>query len=197
MSKSRLIGGIICLAAAALLAVLNVVLPADEFVFTVGDTNAPIVLVIILAIVGLVLLLTARERRVEGDTTTSQGAQAESGQANEKVALNKRLETIGWGLFLIMLGGFSFVPNEVVAKGVWSIGVGVIMLGLNVARYFYGIKMSGFTTFLGVVSLIGGVLQLLGVHALEGAVLLIILGAYLLVKPWFDKRQLFGKVEKS
>jgi len=197
MSKSRLIGGSICLAAAVLLAVLNVVLPAGKFVFMVGDTNAPIVPVIVLAIVGLALLLTARESRVGGDTTTSQEAQAESGQANEKVALNKRLEAIGWGLFLIMLGGFSFVPSEVVAKGVWSIGVGVIMLGLNVARYFYGIKMSGFTTFLGVVSLIGGVLQLLGMHTLEGAILLIILGAYLLVKPWFDKRQLFGKAEKS
>jgi hypothetical protein len=197
MSKSRLIGGIICLAAAVLLAVLSVVLPADEFVFTVGDTNAPIVPVIVLAIVGVVLLISARQSRVEDDTTTSQGTQAESGQANEKVVLNKRLETIGWGLFLIMLGGFSFVPSEVVAKGVWSIGVGVIMLGLNVARYFCGIKMSGFTTFLGVVSLVGGVLQLLGVHTLEGAILLIILGAYLLVKPWFDKRQLFGKVEKS
>ena len=197
MNKSRLIGGIICLAAAVLLAVLSVVLPADEFVFTVGDTNAPFVPVIVLAIVGVVLLVTARQSRVEGDTTTSQETQAESGQANEKVALNKRLETIGWGLFLIMLGGFSFVPSDVVAKGVWSIGVGVIMLGLNVARYYYGIKMSGFTTFLGVVSLIGGVLQLLGMHTLEGAILLIILGAYLLVKPWFDKRQLFGKVEKS
>jgi len=197
MSKSRLIGGSICLAAAVLLAVLNVVLPAGKFVFMVGDTNAPIVPVIVLAIVGLALLLTARESRAGSDTTTSQEAQAESGQANEKVALNKRLEAIGWGLFLIMLGGFSFVPSEVVAKGVWSIGVGVIMLGLNVARYFYGIKMSGFTTFLGVVSLIGGVLQLLGMHTLEGAILLIILGAYLLVKPWFDKRQLFGKAEKS
>jgi hypothetical protein len=197
MSKSRLIGGIICLAAAILLAVLNVVLPADQLVFMVGDANAPIVPVIILAIVGLALLLTARESRVGGDTTTSQEAQAESGQVNQKVALNKRLETIGWGLFLVMLGGFSFVPSEVVAKGVWSIGVGVIMLGLNVARYFYGIKMSGFTTFLGVVSLIGGVLQLSGMHTLEGAILLIILGAYLLVKPWFDKRQLFGKAEKS
>jgi hypothetical protein len=26
-----------------------------------------------------------------------------------KVALNKHLETIGWGLFLIMLGGFLLV----------------------------------------------------------------------------------------
>ncbi len=115
----------------------------------------------------------------------------------EKVALNKRLETMGWGCFLIMLGGFALVPDTVVAKGFWSIGVGVIMLGLNVARYFYEIKLSGFTIFLGVISLVGGVLQLFGMRELDGAILLIILGMYLLVKPWFDKRQVFGKAEAS
>jgi hypothetical protein len=116
-------------------------------------------------------------------------------QANEKATLNKRLEGIGWGCFLIMLGGFALVPHETVAKGAWSIGVGVIMLGLNAARYFYKIKMSGFTTFLGILSLLGGIAELLGITSLEGAFLLIILGAYLILKPWFDKRQLFGKAE--
>jgi len=32
---------------------------------------------------------------------------------------------------------------------------------------------------------------------LEGAILLIILGAYIIIKPWFDKRQLFGKAEQG
>ncbi len=118
-------------------------------------------------------------------------------QNSEKAALNKRLESIGWGLFLIMLGGFALVPEETIPKGLWSIGVGVIMLGLNVTRYVYKIRMSGFTTFLGILAIIGGVLELLGVKALEGALFLIILGLYLLVKPWFDKRQLFGKAEES
>jgi len=118
-------------------------------------------------------------------------------EVTEKKMLNKRLESIGWGCFLIMLGGFALVPEAVVPKGLWSIGVGVIMLGLNVARYFSQIKMSGFTTFLGVIALISGVMQLLGMHSFEGAILLIILGAYLLIKPWFDKRQLFGKAEES
>mgnify|MGYP001817680070 CR=1 FL=1 len=31
----------------------------------------------------------------------------------------------------------------------------------------------------------------------KGAILLIVLGAYLLVKPWFDERQLFGKAEEG
>ena len=115
----------------------------------------------------------------------------------EKAALNKRLEMIGWGLFLIMLGGSALVPNETINDGWWSIGVGLIMFGLNLARYHYQIKMSGFTTFLGIIAIISGVLQLLGLNDLGGAIFLIILGSYLLVKPWFDRRQLFGKAEDS
>jgi hypothetical protein len=62
MNRGRLVGGIICLALAVLLAVLNLTLPAGKVVFMVGDTNAPILPVIVLAIVGLALLITARER---------------------------------------------------------------------------------------------------------------------------------------
>jgi hypothetical protein len=96
-----------------------------------------------------------------------------------------------------MLGGFALVPDNTIPKGVWSIGIGVIMLGLNVARYFYKIKMSGFTTVLGIISLIGGIAELVGLTSLDGALLLIILGAYLILKPWFDKRKVFGKAEEA
>lgn len=120
-----------------------------------------------------------------------------STQNPEKAALNKRLEMIGWALFLIMIGGLALVPKEIVPKGVWSIGVGCIMLGLNVARYLSKIKMSGFTTLLGIVAVLGGIAELVGLTRLGDALLLILLGAYLIVKPWFDRRQLFGKAEES
>jgi hypothetical protein len=96
-----------------------------------------------------------------------------------------------------MLGGFMFVPEQIIEGGWWSIGVGLIMLGLNAARYFNGLRMSGFTTFLGIISVISGVLELIGLYDLDGAVFLIILGAYLIVKPWFEKRKLFGKAEAA
>jgi hypothetical protein len=115
----------------------------------------------------------------------------------EKAALNKRLETAGWGFFLILLGGFMFIPETTISKGYWSIAFGLIFLGLNAARYFNGIRMSGFTTFLGILSLIGGIIQLLGWKSMDGAFFLIILGAFLVIKPWFDRRQLFGKAEIS
>jgi hypothetical protein len=194
MDKGQLVGGIICLLVAAFLGVLNVTLPADKLMFMVGEENMTWVPPVILGIVGLGLLITAIGGRRR---TREEAARPEIVLDPDKAALNKRLETIGWGCFLIMLGGFFLVPQTVVARGFWSIGVGVIMLGLNAARYFTHIRMSGFTTFLGVISLIGGILQLLGLEAIEGAFLLIILGAFLLLRPWFEKRQLFGKAEEA
>ena len=149
----------------------------------------PYVPAIVLGVIGIVVVAGAGEKAEE--------PQKEIVIDEEKAALNKRIETIAWGLFLIMLGGFSFVPHKTVPKGAWSIGVGLIMLGLNLVRYLNGIKMSGFTTFLGVVSVISGVLQLLGMHDLEGALMLIILGAYLIVKPSIEKKGLFGKAEEE
>ena len=109
----------------------------------------------------------------------------------EKAALNKRLETIFWGLFLIMLGGWALIPSETVPKGAWSVAVGFLLLGLNAVRYFSKIRMSGFTTVLGILAILGGIGDMLGWADLNGALLLIILGAYLILKPWFEERKIF------
>lgn len=191
MNKGRMVGGIICLAIAGLLGVLYFTLPEENMMFMLGDENLPWVPAVVLAIVGIVLVATAY-RVSETAQETPVIVIDES-----KSALNKRLEAIGWGFFLVMLGGFMLVPHELVNKGYWSIGVGLIMLGLNATRYFNKIRMSGFTTFLGIVSLISGVAQILGYQEIGGALFLIILGAYLILKPWFDKRQLFGKAEQA
>jgi hypothetical protein len=193
VNKSQLIWGIVCLVIAAGLTVVNLTLPADKLAFQISGQNMPWVPPVVLGIIGIILLATVGQKE-EPETSP---AQVKPGQDPEKTALNKRLESIAWGLFLIMLGGFALVPNNLIPRGVWSIGVGLIMLGLNAARYFNNIKMSGFTSVLGVLSVIGGVAELLGFTSLEGAFLLIILGAYLILKPWFEKRKLFGKAEEA
>jgi hypothetical protein len=193
MNKSNLIWGIICLVIAAGLTVANLTLPPENLMFQIGNVNMPWVPPVVLAIVGVILLATA----TRGPQTDAAQGTGEPVVDPEKAALNKRLETMAWGAFLILLGGFMFVPEEIIRGGWWSVGVGVIMLGLNAARYFNGLRMSGFTTFLGVLSVIGGALEVIGLYELDGAILLIVLGAYLLVKPYFDKRQLFGKAEEA
>jgi len=193
MNKAQLIWGIICLIAAAGLAVLNLTLPPESLMFQIGDRNMPWVPPVVLAGVGIVLLATAGKKEEQKVAVE----QVKPGQDPEKIALNKRFESVAWGLLLIMLGGFALVPDNTIPKGVWSIGIGVIMLGLNIARYLYKIKMSGFTTILGILSLIGGIAELVGLTSLDGALLLIILGAYLILKPWFDKQKIFGKAEEA
>ena len=191
MKKSNLIWGIICLVIAGGLTVANLRLPEDSLMFMFGDVNMPWVPPVVLGIIGIILLATVNQPEEKKE------AQAEVTVDPDKAALNKRLETMAWGLFLVMLGGFMFVPQEIIRGGWWSIGVGLIFLGLNAARYFNGLRMSGFTAFLGILSIIGGIFDLVGMESVNGAVLLIVLGGYLILKPYFDKRQLFGKAEQS
>lgn len=78
---------------------------------------------------------------------------------DDKRALNRRYETIAWGAFFIVWGLtslFRFVP-----EGVGAIGIGLILLGLNAARYFTGIPTSGFTLFLGTIALVVGLAEML------------------------------------
>ena len=61
----------------------------------------------------------------------------------QKKSLDKRLDALGWGLFLIMIGCLWLIPEESVPEGTWLIGAGVIILVLIGIRYLYGIKISG------------------------------------------------------
>lgn len=174
---------------------LNLTLPPESLTFMIGNTNLPWILPVVFSCLGICIVLMAtvgKSRQATAATRLSEVV-----QDPEKVALNKRLEAVAWGMFLIMLAGFSFVPQAQVPKGLWSIGIGVIMLGLNAARYSYKIRMSGFTTFLGIISLLFGIAEWIGMTSLQGALLLLVLGALVIFKPLFDKRQLFGKAEQS
>lgn len=197
MKKLNLILGVLSLVAALGLVYANLTLPPESILFDIGYGNMPWAPPILFGIVGIILLATAGIGRPIDATPETPSVI----QDPEKAAMNKRLENMAWGFFLVMWGGSMFwsaiVPNNPVRDGLWSIGVGLILLGLNGARYFNQIKMSGFTTVLGIISLVGGVVQLFGVTGMEGAFLLIILGAYLILKPWFEKQKLFGKAEEN
>lgn len=96
-----------------------------------------------------------------------------------KRELNGRLETMGWGLFLIMLGGFALVKG--VPEGTWLIGAGVIMLGLNAIRALLGIRVSWFTLVLGTIALFSGISQVYGVDVPVGPLLIILIGLAIIV----------------
>jgi hypothetical protein len=95
-------------------------------------------------------------------------------------------EAIAWGAFFILWGiteMFNFLPD-----GTGAIGIGLILIGLNVARSWKGLPTSSFTTTLGILALLLGGLQLaspllhLSFELPVFAILLLALGSIVLVR---------------
>ncbi len=77
-----------------------------------------------------------------------------------KVSLNKSYEAIAWGALLIWWGITVLIPS--LPDGTGLIGVGLILLGVNGARYFNGIAISWFSAAIGILALVWGGLELAG-----------------------------------
>ena len=119
---------------------------------------------------------------------TVQSDRAINREDREKEESGQRLDTIGWGLFLLMLGGLWLIPEEWgVPEGSWLIGTGVIILGLILARYLYSLPVSGFWLFLGALALGSGLAAVLGLNVPVFPILIIIVGGSILLKPLIDR----------
>jgi hypothetical protein len=103
-----------------------------------------------------------------------------AGQQAGRPSLDRRLEGIGWALFLIMIGGIGLI--QTVPQSTWLVVTGLIMLGLNLARYLNGIRVSCFTVLLGILALLFGIGGMTGVDLPFFPILLILIGADIVVK---------------
>lgn len=72
--------------------------------------------------------------------------------------LNHRFEAFAWGAFFIWWGVTELFQS--LPEGLGAVGIGLILIGLNLARSLNGIPTSGFTTMLGVLALVLGGLEL-------------------------------------
>ena len=103
-------------------------------------------------------------------------------------SLSRRLDDLGWGLFLLMTGAMWLLPDAWLAPGVWAVGTGLLLLVLNAVRYVKGVGVHPLTVVLGVVALAGGLADIEGLHLPLIAFFLLVAGATLLVKPFFHDR---------
>jgi hypothetical protein len=108
-------------------------------------------------------------------------------QDAKKRALDKRLDSIGWGLFLIMIGGLWLAPEGLVPEDSWLIGTGAIILVMMGIRYLYGIKISGFWLVLGIVALAFGISDVFGLNIPVFPILIIIIGASVVLTPFLKE----------
>jgi hypothetical protein len=68
------------------------------------------------------------------------------------------LEAIAWGALFIFWGLTGLFPA--LPKGTGAIGIGLILIGLNAARYWTGQPTSSFTITIGIFALLLGGLEL-------------------------------------
>jgi hypothetical protein len=71
---------------------------------------------------------------------------------------NRYFESIAWGALFVWWGILELVKG--LPNGAGAIGIGLILIGLNVARALNHIPTSGFTSFLGLLALVWGGLEL-------------------------------------
>ncbi len=69
--------------------------------------------------------------------------------------LDKKIEAIGWGSLLIWWGLRWWVLLAL-PDGSGLVGSGLILLGLNLARWLAGVPSRGLTTLLGLLALVSG-----------------------------------------
>lgn len=103
-------------------------------------------------------------------------------------AVSRRLDELAWALFLILIGAIWLLPAGTVPEGTWLVGAGLILLGISAVRSLKGIRMSGFAIVLGVLALVAGLGHLAGMKVPVFAILFIIIGASIIVRPLFAKR---------
>ncbi len=109
--------------------------------------------------------------------------------AMQKRSLDRRLDSIGWGLFLVMIGGLWLVPEGRLPEGTWLIGTGLIILGTSLIRYLNDIKVSGFWVFIGLLALASGVGDVFGVNLPVFPLLLIFIGGGILFDIFIKQKE--------
>ena len=91
-----------------------------------------------------------------------------------------RLDHVGWGIFLVMIGTIWLVPG--VPQGTWLIGTGVLLLLLNAIRFRLGIPWSGVSVAIGTFALAAGLGDFTGVKLPIFPICLVIIGVMLILK---------------
>ena len=95
---------------------------------------------------------------------------------------SKAFDGLAWGLFIVLLGVGWFVEGETgIETGPYiSLGVGLILIGLNGARVLNNIKLSKFSLFIGLVALAMGITGILGYRFELFPTIIILIGLFMI-----------------
>jgi 4-amino-4-deoxy-L-arabinose transferase-like glycosyltransferase len=102
----------------------------------------------------------------------------------------RTLTTLAWGLFFILVGG-AWIYGETYHTDtgtVIAIGVGLILVGLNLARRSIGIGMSNFSLGIGILALLIGLGRYYGLSVDILPLIIILIGLFIIAEAIARKR---------
>jgi 4-amino-4-deoxy-L-arabinose transferase-like glycosyltransferase len=102
----------------------------------------------------------------------------------------RTLTTLAWGLFFILIGG-AWIYGEtyhIDTGTVIAIGVGLILVGLNLARSRIGIRMSNFSLGIGILALLIGLARYYGLSVDILPLIIILIGLFIIAEAIARKR---------
>lgn len=103
-------------------------------------------------------------------------------------ALDQSLGDFGWGALLVVTGTAWLLPRGLMPDGTWLISVGLILLGLNAARYSLSRQWDGCSLTLGVLAFLAGAGALLHFSLPVLAITLIVVGLLALLIPTYEQQ---------
>lgn len=113
------------------------------------------------------------------ETMTEEATQSSTRHSRKNARdLTKKLTAVGWGLFFIWLGIAMLFNADV---GFILMGVGLITLGMQAARKYYGLSAETFWIVVAVLFIVVGLWQALELRISIMAALLIVVGCGLLI----------------
>jgi hypothetical protein len=96
----------------------------------------------------------------------------------------RTLTTVAWGLFFILLGG-AWIYGEtyhIDTGTIIALGVGLILIGLNLARSSMGVKMSKFSLGIGILALLIGLARYYGMKLDIFPLIIILIGLFVIAE---------------
>jgi len=96
----------------------------------------------------------------------------------------RTLTTVAWGLFFLLVGGaWMYGQAYGVDTGtVIAIGVGLILIGLNIARKAVGARMGRFSLGIGILALVIGLARYAGLKVDILPLIIILIGLFILAE---------------
>ena len=90
-----------------------------------------------------------------------------------------------FGLWFFVWIGISFLANFGLAIGL--LGIGIITLGMQVARKYFNLKFEWFWVVVGLLFLIGGIWDMLAFKVPLVPILIILAGIVMLISVFWSK----------